>query len=80
MLATRPFLFSLIERYVDSDNTETEVPAAVGLLLQICIESTRKTIYILTALQQQSLLGTIINPRAFQAQILKLLRRSLLAI
>lgn len=57
MLATRPFLFSLIERYVDSDNTETEVPAAVGLLLQICIESTRKTLYILTSLEQQSILG-----------------------
>ncbi|KAL4874888.1 fungal-specific transcription factor domain-containing protein [Aspergillus karnatakaensis] len=55
MLATRPFLFILVEMSVKSD-TLMEVPTPIQLLLQICLESAKKSIFILSALQDQSLL------------------------
>jgi hypothetical protein len=57
MLATRPFLFSFLERRFESINTKTVIPTPVKCLLHICMESAKKAIYILGALQDQSLLG-----------------------
>lgn len=63
MLATRAFLFMLIEIQAKSTNRQNfadfrmEVPAPIKLLLQICIESAKKTSQILGSLQQQNLLG-----------------------
>ncbi|KAL4794097.1 Zn(II)2Cys6 transcription factor [Aspergillus venezuelensis] len=56
MLATRPFMFSLVETRVTSENVTVTVPTPIQLLLQICLESSKKTVAILTALQDLSLL------------------------
>ncbi|KAL3436127.1 fungal-specific transcription factor domain-containing protein [Aspergillus tetrazonus] len=56
MLATRPFLFGLIETCVVLGNTNVAVPMPIQLLLQIRLESARKTVLILGALHQQTLL------------------------
>ncbi|KAL4950991.1 Zn(II)2Cys6 transcription factor [Aspergillus filifer] len=56
MLATRPFMFSLVETRVTSENVTVAVPKPIQLLLQICLESSKKTVNILSALQDQSLL------------------------
>lgn len=61
MLATRPFLYSLLEKRLESTDTETPISTPVKLLLQTCLESARKTVDMLRALQGQSLLGTIIH-------------------
>jgi len=60
MLATRPFLYSLLEKRLECTNTETPISTPVKLLLQTCLESAKKTVDILRALQDQSLLGTIL--------------------
>lgn len=60
MLATRPFLFGLIETCVVLGNTNVAVPMPIQLLLQICLESARKTVLILGALHQQTLLGMMV--------------------
>ncbi|OGM49651.1 hypothetical protein ABOM_001871 [Aspergillus bombycis] len=60
MLATRPFLFSLLEKQLGSGDNATPIPAAIKFLLQMCLESAKKTIYILRALQDQSLLETFL--------------------
>jgi hypothetical protein len=57
MLATRPFLFVLIEMCASSDDPQVEIPVPVKLLLQISLESAKKSLLILSALQAQSLLG-----------------------
>ncbi|KAL4911718.1 fungal-specific transcription factor domain-containing protein [Aspergillus aurantiobrunneus] len=56
MLATRPFLFSLVETCVSAQNTSMAVPTPIQLLLQICLESVKKTTFILSALHDQGLL------------------------
>lgn len=58
MLATRPFLFVLVEMCASSDNPQVEVPMPVKLLLQISLESAKKSLLILSTLQAQNLLGT----------------------
>jgi hypothetical protein len=58
MLATRPFLFMLVEICANSEDSQIEVPTPIKLLLQICVESAKKTLQVLGALQEQSLLGT----------------------
>lgn len=58
MLATRPFLFILVEMCANSQGTQMEVPTPAKLLLRMCIESAKKTTFILSALQDQTLLGT----------------------
>ncbi|KAE8362684.1 Zn(II)2Cys6 transcription factor [Aspergillus caelatus] len=56
MLATRPFLFSLLEKQLECADIATPIPAAMKLLLQMCLESAKRTIDILRAFQDQSLL------------------------
>ncbi|CAG7983721.1 unnamed protein product [Penicillium salamii] len=62
MLATRAFLFMLIEIRAKSTDPkkpqpfQMEVPTPINLLLQICIESATKTSHILESLQQQNLI------------------------
>ncbi|RJE25094.1 hypothetical protein PHISCL_02565 [Aspergillus sclerotialis] len=56
MLATRPFLFILVEMCANSEEPLRDVPTPVKLLLQICLESAKETIFILSALQDQTLL------------------------
>ncbi|KAJ5477650.1 hypothetical protein N7530_003159 [Penicillium desertorum] len=56
MLATRPFLFMLVEICANSEDSQIEVPTPIKLLLQICVESAKKTLQVLGALQEQSLL------------------------
>ncbi|KAE8374679.1 hypothetical protein BDV26DRAFT_34367 [Aspergillus bertholletiae] len=56
MVATRPFLVGLIIRRIESGNPEIAIPASIKLLLQVCVDSGKKTIYILQALQRQQLL------------------------
>ncbi|CAG8299011.1 unnamed protein product [Penicillium salamii] len=62
MLATRAFLFMLIEIRAKSADPKTskvsqmEVPTPINLLLQICVESAKKTSQILESLQRQNLL------------------------
>jgi proline utilization trans-activator len=58
MLATRPFLFILVEVCANSEGTQMDVPPPIKLLLQMCLESAKKTLFILSALQDQTLLGT----------------------
>ncbi|KAJ9486712.1 hypothetical protein VN97_g6621 [Penicillium thymicola] len=57
MLATRPFLFMLVEIRTKGTDPQTEVPTPIQLLLQICLESAKKTSQILGSLQDQNLLG-----------------------
>ncbi|KAL3474891.1 fungal-specific transcription factor domain-containing protein [Aspergillus californicus] len=64
MLATRPFLFSLVEKTcltVEVEGPGPEVPRPIQLLLQICLESARKTVFILSALQDQTLLECFLH-------------------
>lgn len=61
MLATRPFLYSLFEKRLECTHTETPIPTPVKLLLQTCLESARRTIDILRALHNQSLLGMTVH-------------------
>ncbi|CAI7628261.1 unnamed protein product [Penicillium palitans] len=56
VLATRPFLFMLVEIRAKGTDPQTEVPAPIQLLLQICLESAKKTSQILGSLQEQNLL------------------------
>ncbi|KAK4866825.1 hypothetical protein LT330_007988 [Penicillium expansum] len=56
MLATRPFLFMLVEIRAKGTDPQTEVPTPIQLLLQICLESAKKTSQILGSLQDQNLL------------------------
>ncbi|KAL3496051.1 hypothetical protein BJX62DRAFT_252420 [Aspergillus germanicus] len=56
MLATRPFLFGLVETCVGVETAGKAVPMPIQLLLQICIESARKAVSILSALHDQTLL------------------------
>ncbi|KAL2813207.1 fungal-specific transcription factor domain-containing protein [Aspergillus cavernicola] len=57
MLATRPFLFGLVEKTcLILKDTGMEIPMAIQLLLQICLESAKKTVFILSSLQDQTLL------------------------
>ncbi|CAG8070884.1 unnamed protein product [Penicillium salamii] len=62
MLATRAFLFMLIEIRAKSADlkkskvSQMEVPTPINLLLQICVESAKKTSQILEFLQRQNLL------------------------
>ncbi|CAI7627330.1 unnamed protein product [Penicillium crustosum] len=56
MLATRPFLFILVEMRAKGTDPQTEVPTPIQLLLQICLESAKKTSQILGFLQDQNLL------------------------
>ncbi|PYI03707.1 Zn(II)2Cys6 transcription factor [Aspergillus sclerotiicarbonarius CBS 121057] len=51
-----PFLFGLVETSVNSENIGVAVPMPIQLLLQICLESVKKTVSILSALQDQTLL------------------------
>lgn len=60
MLATRPFLFSLLEKQLEYTDIATPIPAAMKLLLQMCLESAKKTIDILRAFQDQNLLGMMV--------------------
>jgi hypothetical protein len=57
MIATRPFLFVLVEIRAKSTDPQIRVPAPIQLLLQICLESAKKTSQILGSLQEQNLLG-----------------------
>ena len=65
MLATRAFFFMLVEIRAKSTDQQTskdshlEVPTPIKMLLQICVESAKKTSQILQSLQQQNLLGNI---------------------
>ncbi|KAL4925240.1 Zn(II)2Cys6 transcription factor [Aspergillus undulatus] len=56
LLATRPFLFGLVEASIASECKDRKVPVPIQLLLQICLESTRKIVFILDSLQKQTLL------------------------
>ncbi|KAB8259358.1 hypothetical protein BDV32DRAFT_159295 [Aspergillus pseudonomiae] len=56
MVATRPFLVGLIIRRIRSESPEIVIPSSIRLLLQVCIDSAKKTIHILQALQRQQLL------------------------
>ncbi|KAJ5349943.1 hypothetical protein N7541_007670 [Penicillium brevicompactum] len=62
MLATRAFFFMLVEIRAKSTDQQTskdshlEVPTPIKMLLQICVESAKKTSQILQSLQQQNLL------------------------
>ncbi|RDW84222.1 uncharacterized protein DSM5745_04548 [Aspergillus mulundensis] len=56
MLATRPFLFSHLETCVVLRNTGVADPMPIQLLLQTCLETAKKTVFILDALHQQTLL------------------------
>ncbi|OQE40346.1 hypothetical protein PENCOP_c006G06829 [Penicillium coprophilum] len=62
MLTTRPFLLMLVETRAKSTDPrnptdhQMEVPTPIKLLLQICLESAKKTSQILESLQQQNLL------------------------
>ncbi|KAL2814983.1 hypothetical protein BJX63DRAFT_391053 [Aspergillus granulosus] len=60
MLATRPFLFILIERRANSEAAWMEIPTPVQLLLQICVESAKKSLFILDSLQEQNLLESFL--------------------
>ncbi|OJJ59112.1 hypothetical protein ASPSYDRAFT_89830 [Aspergillus sydowii CBS 593.65] len=57
MLAIRPFLFGLVETCVALDNPGMTVPPMpIQLLLQVCLESAKKTVFILNSLHDQTLL------------------------
>lgn len=62
MLAIRPFLFGLVETCVALDNPGMTVPMPIQLLLQVCLESAKKTVYILDSLHDQTLLGALRSP------------------
>ena len=47
----------LVEIRAKGTDPQTEVPAPIQLLLQICLESAKKTSQILGSLQEQNLLG-----------------------
>lgn len=60
MLAIRPFLFGLVETCVALDNPGMTVPPMpIQLLLQVCLESAKKTVFILNSLHDQTLLGSL---------------------
>ncbi|KAJ5602792.1 hypothetical protein N7537_005748 [Penicillium hordei] len=56
MLATRPFLFMLVGIRAKRTDPQIEIPPPIQLLLQICLESAKKTSQILGSLQEQNLL------------------------
>lgn len=47
----------LVEIRAKGTDPQTEVPTPIQLLLQICLESAKKTSQILGSLQDQNLLG-----------------------
>lgn len=57
MLAIRPFLFGLVETCIALDNPGMTVPMPIQFLLQVCLESAKKTVFILNSLHDQTLLG-----------------------
>lgn len=59
MVAVRPFLFNLAQNRVEQGRIEERLPVPLKLLLQLCLDSAKKTIDILIALLNQTILGKL---------------------
>lgn len=69
ILSTRPFLFNLVEKCIHPEVLNAPVPASIKGLIEICIESARKTAYILEEVMDQSLLGLLTPANNTRLQI-----------